>query len=63
MSTSLTLRLTLQDISTTTNKSRTFFRDDYYAALGKTFEFSELRCHVPAYELGDRCPTLVLGKR
>jgi SAM-dependent methyltransferase len=25
--------------------------------------FSELRCHVPAYELGDRCPTLVLGKR
>lgn len=25
--------------------------------------FSELRCHVPAYELGERCPTLVLVKR
>jgi SAM-dependent methyltransferase len=25
--------------------------------------FSELRCHVPGYELGERCPTLVLVKR
>lgn len=25
--------------------------------------FSELRCNVPGYELGERCPTLVLVKR
>ncbi len=26
-------------------------------------DFEELSCHVPAYELGERCPTLVLSPR
>lgn len=29
--------------------------------LGETFD--ELECHVPGYELGDRCPTLLLRAR
>ena len=26
-------------------------------------DFEELSCHVPGYELGERCPTLVLSPR